>query len=153
MAGLSSKEEGLVHDIEFLILMTNITKHGTHVGLISLQIEFVNELCGANRSGRTFLQRKKIFSWKVVICIRLWNRIKIVIFVDIFVFSSTFWNQIHFWPHRFSLNFRKLLFLQIFIFSLVKWTFGWKPIPPISFTSPLEVHYKIKKFILNTLYY
>ena len=29
-----------------------ITKLGTHIGLIKLQIEFGDELCGANRRGR-----------------------------------------------------------------------------------------------------
>ena len=38
-------------------------------------------------------------------------------------FSSTFWNLIHFWPHRFSVNFRKLTILSIFIFCLVNWTY------------------------------
>ena len=44
-------------------------------------------------------------------------------FVDIFEFFSTFWNLIHFWPCRFSLNFRKLLLKSIFIFCLVNWTY------------------------------
>ena len=52
---LSYKEKALVHDkgrnFDFII-----TKFGTHVGLT--QIKFVDELCGANRSGNTFLQRK-----------------------------------------------------------------------------------------------
>ena len=29
----------------------------------------------------------------------------------------------HFWPHRFYLNFRKLLNLSIFVFCLVNWTY------------------------------
>ena len=41
-------------------------------------------------------------------------------FVDI---SSTFWNLIHFWPHRFTLNFRKLLILLIFILFFGNWTY------------------------------
>ena len=44
-------------------------------------------------------------------------------FVDLFEFFFTFWNLIHFWPRRFSLNSRKLLILSIFIFCLVCWTY------------------------------
>ena len=33
-----------------------VTKIGTHVCIIKLQIKFENELCGANRRGRTFLE-------------------------------------------------------------------------------------------------
>ena len=34
-----------------------VTKISTHVGLIKLQIGFRDELCGANRRGKTFLER------------------------------------------------------------------------------------------------
>ena len=44
-------------------------------------------------------------------------------FDDIFEFSSMFWNLIHFWCRRYSLNFSKLLILPIFIFCLVNWTY------------------------------
>ena len=44
-------------------------------------------------------------------------------FVLLFEFSSTFWNLIHIFPRIFSLNFRKLLILSIFIFCLVNWTY------------------------------
>ena len=44
-------------------------------------------------------------------------------FVDIFEFSFTFRNFIHFWTRRFSLNFRKLFNLSIFTFCLVNWTY------------------------------
>ena len=43
-------------------------------------------------------------------------------FVDLFEFSSTFLNLIQFWLRRFSLNFRNLLNISIFIFCLVNWT-------------------------------
>ena len=41
----------------------------------------------------------------------------------VFEFSSAFWNWIHFWPRKFSLNFRKLFILSKFIFCLVNWTY------------------------------
>ena len=51
--GLSSKEKALVLDRgrNFDLIAT---KHGTHVGLIKIQVMFIDELCGANWSCRTF---------------------------------------------------------------------------------------------------
>ena len=40
----------------------------------------------------------------------------------VYIFES-FCNSIPFWRHRFSLNFRKLLILSVFIFFLVNWTY------------------------------
>ena len=57
VAKLSCKEKALVHD-RCRNFDSIATKLGTHVGLIRIQIEFINELCGANRSSNTFLQRK-----------------------------------------------------------------------------------------------
>ena len=54
-----NKEKALVHDRGYNF-DSIATKLGTQVGLIRIQIEFVNELCGANRSGNTFLQRKHL---------------------------------------------------------------------------------------------
>ena len=34
------------------------TKHGLNVGFIMIHIEFVDKLCGVNRSGNTLLQKK-----------------------------------------------------------------------------------------------
>ena len=35
-----------------------IPKLGTNIGLIKIQIEFIDELCGVNKSANTFHQRK-----------------------------------------------------------------------------------------------
>ena len=37
-----------------------VTKLGTHVDLVKIQIDFEDKLYEANRSRRTFLQRKKL---------------------------------------------------------------------------------------------
>ena len=54
---LSSKEKALVHDrgsnFNFIV-----TKFGTNVVIIRIQIKFVDELCGVNGSGNIVLQRK-----------------------------------------------------------------------------------------------
>ena len=56
VAGLSLKEKNVKysrgHNFDPII-----TKLGTNVGLIKLHIEFGDEICGANRIGRTFLER------------------------------------------------------------------------------------------------
>ena len=44
-------------------------------------------------------------------------------YVHLSEFASTFWSLIHFWPRTFSLNFRKLVNISIFIFCLVNWTY------------------------------
>ena len=54
---LSLKEKALVLDRD-RNFDSIVIKLGTHVGLIKIQIYFVDELCGANRSCRTFLRRK-----------------------------------------------------------------------------------------------
>ena len=59
MTRLSSKEKALVHD-RGRNFDPIIPKLGINVGFIKIQIEFVDELCGANRSDNTFLQRKLI---------------------------------------------------------------------------------------------
>ena len=57
VASLSSKEKALVPDrgrnFELIILKLGINV----VFFIKIQIEFIDELCGANRSGNTFLQK------------------------------------------------------------------------------------------------
>ena len=59
VAILSYKEKDLVHDLgrnfDPIIL-----KLGTNVGFIKIQIKFVDKLCGVNKIGNTFLQRKTI---------------------------------------------------------------------------------------------
>ena len=57
VARLSSKEKALVHDRgrNFDLIISKLDKN---VGFIMIQIEFIDELCGANRSGNTFLQIK-----------------------------------------------------------------------------------------------
>ena len=57
MAILSSKEKALVHD-RGRNFDSIVSKLGMNVGNIKIQIKFVDELCGTNRRGRTFLQRK-----------------------------------------------------------------------------------------------
>ena len=56
-AGLSPKDKPLKHsrgrNFHWIV-----TKFHTHVGLIKIQILCENKLCGTNRSGNTFLQRK-----------------------------------------------------------------------------------------------
>ena len=55
-AGLSSKEKSCRHSIgrNFDQIVLKIV---IRVGIIKPQIEFENELCGANRRGRTFLKK------------------------------------------------------------------------------------------------
>ena len=52
---LSSKEKALVHD-RGRNFDPILIKLGTNVGIIRIQIRFIDELCGTNRSGNTFLQ-------------------------------------------------------------------------------------------------
>ena len=79
-------------------------------------------------------------------------------FVDIFEFFSMFWNLIHFWHRRFSLNFRKLLLKYIFIFCLVNWTYvprwieqkcDFLDIFGFSSTFRNSIHYWPRRFSLN----
>ena len=55
-AELSSKEKALKRSRGRNFGMI-VTKLGSHVDLIKLQIEFGDELCGANGRGRTYLER------------------------------------------------------------------------------------------------
>ena len=38
-----------------------VTKFGTRVGIMKIQIMFVDELCGAKKGCRTFLHRKSFY--------------------------------------------------------------------------------------------
>ena len=49
------------------------------------------------------------------------NWIKVQFWRSIGIFL---WSLIHFWPRRFSLNFKYLLILSIFIFCFVDWTYS-----------------------------
>ena len=57
-AGLSSKEKSRRHS-RGRNFDPIVFKIGTNVGSIKSQIKFENELCGANRRGRTFLEKQK----------------------------------------------------------------------------------------------
>ena len=57
-AGLSSKEQSCRHS-RGRNFDPIVFKIGTNVGSIKTQIKFENELCEANRRGRTFLEKKK----------------------------------------------------------------------------------------------
>ena len=57
VAILTSIEKALIHDKGRNFDPID-TKLGKNVGFIKIKFEYVDELCGANRSGYTFLQKK-----------------------------------------------------------------------------------------------
>ena len=60
-----------------------------------------------------------ILPFKLHLCVIKCN------FVDLVELSPSFWSFIYFWPHKLSLNFKKMfiLSLSIFIFCLVNWIY------------------------------
>ena len=101
-AGLSSKEKSVWHSIGRNFDPIDF-KLVAHTGLIKSQIKFVNELCGANRRGKTFLEKNVIIGKPADI------RVLTHVYIYIYTFFSTF-----------HAHFMCLLIIHTFCESLVK---------------------------------
>ena len=79
-------------------------------------------------------------------------------FVDLFEFSSTFWNLVLFKPRKLLMNFRQIFDLRMFTFYLVNWTYVPREIEQkvhfldlFKFSSTFWnlIHFRSRKFWLN----